>query len=843
MTHLIKLLLLFALSLPAFSLGRTVGWCEKGGQAVVTGAVNSTTKVQRSYPGCTVTVYLTGSGGTLATLYADATGATPLANPYTADSLGFYGFYTQNGTYDIQLTGGGLPTPITLGAITVNQSIFREVTVCGAKGDGTTDDGPAIQACLDSGQPVSFAPGTYLTNSSLTITTVGQEIICIGGATIKAGSGLGNIFTASAARVKIHGCTWDGASQGSNGNFLLFSTGNDFSFYDNVIKANMPGQYGMVNRGSRIDVSHNHFIEMMGPALNAQGTAASVVYSHNFVTAITSQNGPLGGTAISVSVGGNGGTIVGVVFSGNAVQTSTGFCYEAGNFANLTLDAVKDVTVTGNTCKIVGAGAQSSNCSTQTNAKPCGGVSFSTMTNGVVTGLSYDAAGQSADIAGIEMVQCVGCAAVGNTLLGDTADTVNGSAGISLNCRNCVVVGNRVVNFGYVIANSAVVLYTRSDFLDVSGNNISNNVITFTGSTTGPSGMRMSCNHAAGVMDNFTFNGNTVKGPGNTSGWNGMVLAVQDPGCSIDNITLTNNSYADVYFGIVIADVTGIQYSGNNFNNVTTPMFDNSSSPLSIFRPQIMPYWLSVGTLNAPGFTLDVNGNLRVSTAAEVGSLYTPSIVVGGSLRNAYYGNDSHQPLWQTGEVIFQGTYIDRLAGAIDSSTTTVNVYNGAGLLTGYYFYVDSEVMLITGGGGTNTLTVQRGYLGSTPAAHISDQPLAVLNAVGDSPMFTIAAGDTGSPGNQWRLRIQMLEDGGGFIMQNEALSTQFKFGSILGLEVTPDGVYPRALPYAELGAIDPGRVVYCTDCQPTGTTPFACASGGSGSWAFDTTGVRSCPF
>jgi len=92
---------------------RLQGYCEQGNQTVTTNSVASTTKVQRSYPSCTVTVYLTGTL-TLATLYSDNS-STPLANPFTAASTGLWFFYAANGRYDVRLSAGGITTPFTLG--------------------------------------------------------------------------------------------------------------------------------------------------------------------------------------------------------------------------------------------------------------------------------------------------------------------------------------------------------------------------------------------------------------------------------------------------------------------------------------------------------------------------------------------------------------------------------------------------------------------------------------------------------------------------------------------------------------------------------------------------------
>ena len=113
-----KLIILIAILLttPAFARQRFEAWCEQGGQKVVTSNVNSTTNVQRSYVGCTVTVYITGTL-TPATLYSNNSG-TAQANPFTASTVnGFFFFYADNGRYDVTLSGAGISSPFTIGDV------------------------------------------------------------------------------------------------------------------------------------------------------------------------------------------------------------------------------------------------------------------------------------------------------------------------------------------------------------------------------------------------------------------------------------------------------------------------------------------------------------------------------------------------------------------------------------------------------------------------------------------------------------------------------------------------------------------------------------------------------
>jgi hypothetical protein len=152
-----KLFLLIALMLfgltSVYSMERYNGYCEQGGQKVTTYSLDSTTKVQRSYPSCTVTVNIHSS--IAATLFSDSVG-TPLANPFVANTDGSYSFYAANGKYDITMSVGGMTSPYTLWEVQLSDtgsldgSIAIDVMSIGAKCDGTSDDSPAIQSGLNA---------------------------------------------------------------------------------------------------------------------------------------------------------------------------------------------------------------------------------------------------------------------------------------------------------------------------------------------------------------------------------------------------------------------------------------------------------------------------------------------------------------------------------------------------------------------------------------------------------------------------------------------------------------------------------------------------------------------
>ena len=111
----ILILSIFA-SIPTLAqttVAKRQAFCEQGGQKVLSGGVTSNTTVQKSYPSCVITVYISG-GSTLATLYSDAAGTIPKANPLTADSNGFFTYYASpSNLYDEQYSGGVAPNNIT----------------------------------------------------------------------------------------------------------------------------------------------------------------------------------------------------------------------------------------------------------------------------------------------------------------------------------------------------------------------------------------------------------------------------------------------------------------------------------------------------------------------------------------------------------------------------------------------------------------------------------------------------------------------------------------------------------------------------------------------------------
>jgi hypothetical protein len=76
-------------------------------------------------------------------------------------------------------------------------------------------------------------------------------------------------------------------------------------------------------------------------------------------------------------------------------------------------------------------------------------------------------------------------------------------------------------------------------------------------------------------------------------------------------------------------------------------------------------------------------------------------------------------------------------AAAINNAQTSITV-NTTAVQTGDYILIDSERMLVTGGGGTTSLTVQRAQLGTTAAAHTTNKTVQYITG---TPNVTLATG------------------------------------------------------------------------------------------------------
>lgn len=90
--------------------GHYQNFCTAGGTRALTQGLNSTNSMLSTFPGCTVTVYLTGTTTPVA-LFSNDSGAS-LSNPFTATTLGYFSFYSllAAGNIDVKMSSAGMTT-------------------------------------------------------------------------------------------------------------------------------------------------------------------------------------------------------------------------------------------------------------------------------------------------------------------------------------------------------------------------------------------------------------------------------------------------------------------------------------------------------------------------------------------------------------------------------------------------------------------------------------------------------------------------------------------------------------------------------------------------------------
>lgn len=165
--------------------------------AVITSGVTSTTKVAKTFPGATVTIYSPSGSGSIATIYSASTG-TIKANPFSASltdaTVDF--FIAPGSTFDIRISGvsGGVTiTPFTRSGYTAPGTSGIALALCGGTADtsllaalsalGGTIEIPRSITCASNTQTISAAlqidKGGLLKpiNSSQTITLSGPQIV------------------------------------------------------------------------------------------------------------------------------------------------------------------------------------------------------------------------------------------------------------------------------------------------------------------------------------------------------------------------------------------------------------------------------------------------------------------------------------------------------------------------------------------------------------------------------------------------------------------------------------------------------------------------------------------
>ena len=160
--YLALIILSCSVSAPVFSAAVTRGYVERGGQRVLSSITGTSIKAQRSYPGASVTVYQTGTL-TLATIYEASDCVTAKANPFTADSTGYYEFCAAAATYDIRFSGSEISVPWTVTQV-INEAITQTFPVA--------DTQTLVKGSADVTKLVRMEADTYIATGQTRVVTV-----------------------------------------------------------------------------------------------------------------------------------------------------------------------------------------------------------------------------------------------------------------------------------------------------------------------------------------------------------------------------------------------------------------------------------------------------------------------------------------------------------------------------------------------------------------------------------------------------------------------------------------------------------------------------------------------
>jgi hypothetical protein len=145
--------------------------------------------------------------------------------------------------------------------LTTRLQDFVSVKDFGAVGNGVANDTAAIQAAINSGKPIVFPQGTYL-SGPLTQATTGQRFYADGQVTI-AKNANGTLFTATGAYVELNGLQFVGSG----------FTGDNIDISGNHARLITCSSYGTPGVAARLRGSHNQIFGTSGSYTTTDTTA------------------------------------------------------------------------------------------------------------------------------------------------------------------------------------------------------------------------------------------------------------------------------------------------------------------------------------------------------------------------------------------------------------------------------------------------------------------------------------------------------------------------------------------------------------------------------------------
>lgn len=571
--------------IPVRAMERASGFCENGAQTVSTLSAVSTTQVQRSYPGCTITVYQTGTL-TLAPIFSDNHG-TVLGNPFTASNTGlwyFYGF----GRVDIRLSNAGITVPYVLGDVKLQDILY--VSDFGAMCDGLTDDTSAIQAAINtaaSGPTTLYIPqGTCLVS---TLSLPNNTHIAGQGAGLsiirqKTAAGIHNgqiLNSTSTANIILEQFTLDGNASGqTNTNIqglnIIGVSGvliNKMDF-TGIVAAPIFGR-----DWTNLTVQASSFENYGSGSSTFPNTAAIQMDYVNATTPssnIKITNNTIDGSATHVG---------GIKLNGDSTHTISYINVE-GNYITTGDAPVGENTLAVELYSNVGFGffhfvianniirGESSNSPLSLSTAGAFGISacgaggqFGTISHNTLRWLGT----YSIELCGSNMTIS------GNVVDSGALSIINNTFSISAQAlfSNITFTGNTIYNPVGLVSSSVVGsseglrLYTQDggglQNITVSGNSIQ--YLNTTPDSNFNSGFHFQCNGSSGTITDVLFDGNIIHGPGSGTTTNGVKLE-QDGTCPITGTLISSNTFDSWGSGVfqsgdVLTRLIGNIYVGN----------------------------------------------------------------------------------------------------------------------------------------------------------------------------------------------------------------------------------------------------------------------------------------
>ncbi len=228
-----------------------------------------------------------------------------------------------------------------------------------------------------------------------------------------------------------------------------------------------------------------------------------------------------------------------------------------------------------------------------------------------------------------------------------------------------------------------------------------------------------------------------------------------DTGCDVHTLIVDSSGQLNVTNKMFINSCNGVQVGvkPDAFDIFGTAGNGNISAPFI----GVVGGWETDGGVTPNTHTVTVNGikcplakgNNPVSSAQPTGCPLTGQAAIGDPLAGKVTPPTVGSPACtSTG----YGTPVNyspsqKVSTTMTAAQTTVKS-TGTAIQNGDVIQIGSEQMLVTAGGGTTTLTIQRGYLGTTAATHssgttIQKVPTVTLGSAANPAPCTIASGTT----------------------------------------------------------------------------------------------------